>query len=233
MQLLLTSAGLTNPNIAAGLRDLTGTEPKDTKVAYIPVAADPLSGTKDWLDMHYRRFRQYGYRYDVVNIAGLTSEMSRRRLEAADVIVNGAGHAHYLSYWMDKSGLFDMLPELLQKRVYVGLSAGSMIMGQSLIVSTQALPRIERLNEEDLAALGPPDRSAARTARLVNFLIRPHLNSPQFPKVTEERLAEAAKLVDWPIYAIEDRTAIQVVDGKVQIINEEGCRIYENRSGPA
>lgn len=226
MKLLLTSAGLTNPSIAEGLKELTGTEPQDTKVAYIPVAADALAGNKTWLLRHYDRLREYGYAFDMVNISGLTPRVTQRRLEAADVIVGGAGHPHYMSYWMDKSGMFDALPELLQKRVYVGISAGSMIVGQSLILSTQALPRIDRLSDGELATMGPEERSSAKTAKLVDFLIRPHLNSSEFPKINEERIEVAAKKVSLPIYAIDDQTAISVIGGVVKIISEGNYRVY-------
>ena len=43
----------------------------------------------------------------------------------------GGGDSLYLSYWMQQSGLVDLLPSL-HDLVYVGLSAGSMVMASNI-----------------------------------------------------------------------------------------------------
>jgi dipeptidase E len=43
----------------------------------------------------------------------------------------GGGDSLYLSYWMQQSGLVDLLPSL-HNLVYVGLSAGSMVMASNI-----------------------------------------------------------------------------------------------------
>ena len=45
-----------------------------------------------------------------------------------DALLVGGGNCQYLYYWMYQSGLIDLLPTLLRKTVYVGLSAGSIVM---------------------------------------------------------------------------------------------------------
>jgi dipeptidase E len=54
----------------------------------------------------------------------------------------------------------------------------------------------------------------------VDFLIRPHLNSPYFPKVNLENLEEISKENAQTFYAIDDNTAIKVIDGKTDIVSE-------------
>ena len=54
----------------------------------------------------------------------------------------------------------------------------------------------------------------------VDLYVRPHYGSPDFPKAREEYIKEAAKTVSGPIYAIDDQTAIEVVEGKVKVISE-------------
>ena len=44
-----------------------------------------------------------------------------------DVLLVNGGDALYLCYWMRQSGLADLLPSL-RETVWVGLSAGSMVM---------------------------------------------------------------------------------------------------------
>ena len=47
-------------------------------------------------------------------------------VEETDVLLVNGGDPLYLCYWMRESGLADILPSL--RAVYVGLSAGSMVM---------------------------------------------------------------------------------------------------------
>jgi dipeptidase E len=132
-------------------------------------------------------------------------------MEQADILLFGGGNASHLLYWIKKSGLEEMLPELLRTRIYVGISAGSIVATKSLTFSSQEKKEIakklgEYVGEE---ALG-----------FVNFHIRPHLNSPQFPSVRLPLIKKKAATIHEPIYAIDDDTAIKVVDDKVEIISE-------------
>jgi dipeptidase E len=54
----------------------------------------------------------------------------------------------------------------------------------------------------------------------VDFYIRPHFNSPDFPHARKEYLEEVAKNIPKPIYALDDNSAVKVVDGEVEIISE-------------
>lgn len=54
----------------------------------------------------------------------------------------------------------------------------------------------------------------------VDFEIRPHLNSSYFPKVRLPFLKELANETKIGFYAIDDNTAIKVVDGKISIVSE-------------
>ena len=48
-------------------------------------------------------------------------------VQETDVLLVNGGDTLYLCYWMRQSGLADLLPSL-RETVYVGLSAGSMVM---------------------------------------------------------------------------------------------------------
>ena len=52
-------------------------------------------------------------------------------VQKTDVLLVGGGDALYLCYWMRQSGLADLLPSL-SETVYVGVSAGSMVMTPSI-----------------------------------------------------------------------------------------------------
>ena len=111
------------------------------------------------------------------------------------------GDATYLYHWMRESGLADLLPSLGDK-VWVGVSAGSMVM----------TPRIGSYFVEWPAA--PDDR----TLGVVDFSIFPHLEA--FPGNSLADAQRWAADIGGPAYAIDEQTAIKVVDGSVEVVSE-------------
>jgi dipeptidase E len=221
MKLLLTSNGLSNRSIAEAFVDLVGKAPKDIKVAFIPTAGLVDVNDKAWLINDMYRIHKLGCYVDIVDIAQLNKDNWLPRVEAADVIFVGGGNSFYLSYWLQKSGLFEMLPRLLKTRVYVGISAGSMVTGPGLKVASAALRKFGTLKDDEYDELGPPGQSSAKTLKFVDFLFRPHLNSPHFPEIRAEKfIRKVAQSLAEPIYAIDDESALKVVNGKVEVVSE-------------
>jgi dipeptidase E len=122
-------------------------------------------------------------------------------IREADVLLVDGGDATYLCHWMRESGLFDLLPSL-PDAVWVGVSAGSMVM----------TPRIGEYFVEWASA--PDDR----TLGFVDFAIFPHLNA--FPTNTPADAERWAADIGIPAYAIDEQTAIEVVDGSVEVVSE-------------
>jgi dipeptidase E len=121
-----------------------------------------------------------------------------------DVLLVNGGDPLYLCYWMRQSGLADLLPSL-RERVYVGLSAGSMVMAPNL--------------GEDFVRWKPPT-GGDETLGMVDFAIFPHLDHEMLP---DNRIADAerwASRMRAPGYAIDDQTAIKAVDGAVEVVSE-------------
>src|SRR5665648_407255 len=116
MKLLLTSGGLTNRSISKAFSDLIGKEPNESKVAFIPTAAICERGDKYWLIDDLYRIKDLGYHVDIVEISALTPEATESVLNDSDAIFVGGGNPFYLSYWMQKKGLFDLLPRLLETK---------------------------------------------------------------------------------------------------------------------
>ena len=119
----------------------------------------------------------------------------------ADVLLVDGGDATYLCHWMRESGLADLLPSL-PDTVWVGVSAGSMVM----------TPRIGAYFVEWPSA--PDDR----TLGVVDFSIFPHLDA--FPTNTLADAERWAADIGVPAYAIDEQTAIKVVDGSVEVVSE-------------
>ena len=126
--------------------------------------------------------------------------------------MNG-GDPMYLHHWMVESGLADLLPSL-SDTVYVGLSAGSMVM----------TPRIG----EDFVEWRPPGGAGDATLGLVDFAIFPHLDHPALPHNAMANAERWAAGMTVPAYAIDDQTAIKVTDDGVEVISEGHWRLFEH-----
>lgn len=133
--------------------------------------------------------------------------MARERwtewVRAADVLLVDGGDAAFLCHWLRQSGLADMLPGLLDT-VWVGVSAGSMVL-------------TPRIGQDFVNWPGAGDDT---TLGLVDFSIFPHLDNPDMPGNTLAAAQDWARDIAGPAYAMDDETAIAVVDGTVRVISE-------------
>lgn len=224
MKLLLTSNGLSNDSIANALEDLVEKPRKEIKIAFIPNAAFPVDDftneSREWLVNDLYRIKEFCGFIDIVSLVDLTPEEILERLEYSDVIFVGGGNTFYLSYCLEKSGVFDVLPNLLETRVYAGISAGSMIATASIRTASQAIKNPDKFIDEEYGELGPKGRSAGRSVKLVDFVVRPHFNNKSFPNVRADFMEEIVREVKLPLYAIDDNSAIKVDGDKIEVISE-------------
>ena len=127
----------------------------------------------------------------------------------ADVLLVNGGDPLYLCHWMRESGLAGLLPSL-RDTVYVGLSAGSMVL----------TPRIG----ERFVHWKPPTGGDSMLG-VVDFSIFPHLDSPDRTVAEAERWAAGIK---GPAYAIDSQTAIKVTGGSVEVISEGRWKLFNS-----
>lgn len=218
MNLLLTSAGLTNPTLVEALRAMLGRATKELNLVVIPTAHNAERGDKTWF-LHKTLWLPYqvGWKsFSVIDLAAVNSldkTLWWPALEAADVVLVGGGSVFYLSYWMQRAGLYDVLPQWLETKAYVGISAGSQIVGSELYASVELMEKQGVFTDEDYDAVGPAGQSSGRTLRLVDFTFRPHLNSKNFPKIRLPYLEKVAKTLKTGMYAVDDNCAVQVTEG--------------------
>ena len=132
-------------------------------------------------------------------------------VRAADVLLVNGGDAVFLAYWMRQSGLADLLPSL-GNTVWVGLSAGSMVMAPR--VGDEFVEAKPSITGDD-GALG-----------IVDFSIFPHLDHPDLPANTLAHAERWAAGIGGPAYAIDDETAIKWVDGSVEVISEGNWKLF-------
>ena len=208
MKLLLTSAGLSNQTLVNAFNKLVDIPSEKIHIAFIPTAANVEVGDKDWLINDYANLKKQNYIVDIVDISALPKKIWLPRIKDANVIFVGGGNTFHLMYWFEKSGLKELLPELIKTRVYAGISAGSCITGPTIYNSVQNL-----FGEKY-------ELKIKKGLNLVNLQIIPHLNSPYFTKIREENLEVASKDLTEPVYAIDDDSAVIVDGDKIEIVSE-------------
>jgi len=222
MKLLLASAGVNNPSIHSALLDLLGKPIAESSALCIPTAAygHPYAGPVaawNWIAGRGPAMVDLGWKsLGVLELTALPSIDKKYwvpLVQATDVLLVGGGDALYLCYWLRQSGLADMLPSLSQT-VWVGQSGGSMVL----------TPRIG----DRFVQWNPPDGSD-QTLGLVDFTIFPHLDNPDMMPGNSLAAAERwAAGMRGPAYAIDDETAIKVVDGRVEVISEGHWKLFNN-----
>lgn len=215
MKLLLTSAGVTTDAMRGALERMLGRPIGEATALCIPTAQyghpwlgpgasawEFISGTSEnpMVDLGWKSMGVL----ELTALPSIPEERWKPLVRDTDVLLAAGGDALYLAHWMRESGLLALLPEL-DRTVWVGMSAGSMVM----------TPRIGR------AFVGWQQPSGDDTALgLVDFAICPHLapdGGPGNPRAAAEKWAST---LDVEAYAIDDRTAISVVDGVVEVISD-------------
>ncbi len=219
MKLLLTSAGIKNTSIHNALVDLLGKPIAESSALCIPTATygHPMGGPgAAWRFITGRASTpmcELGWKslgvLELTALPSIDKELWVPIVQETDALLAGGGDALYLCHWMRQSGLADLLPSL--ETVWVGVSGGSMVMAPNV--------------GEDFVRWRPPT-GGDRTLGLVDFAIFPHLDHEDLP---DNRMANAeqwAAKLPVPGYAIDDQTAIQVVDGAVEVVSEGHWRLF-------
>jgi dipeptidase E len=224
MKFLLTSGGVNNKSIHEALVDMLDKPIADCNALCIPTAmyGHPWvgPGVKTWEFISGKEDNpMVNLGWKSVGILELTAlpSISEDRwvplVRETDVLLVSGGDALYLSYWMKQSGLAELLPSL--SAVYVGMSAGSMVMA----------PRIG-----DFFVSWTPPSGGDETLSMVDFAMFPHLDHEMLPYNTMDAAERWAVGMQGPAYAIDDQTAIKVINGSVEVVSEGHWKLFLPKS---
>src|SRR6266851_5972529 len=220
MRFLLTSAGIKNTSIHNALVDLLGKPIAESSALCIPTAVYALpdgafhawrfiSGQEPRTPMCELGWKSLGV-LELTALPSIDKERWIPMVRQTDVLLVEGGDPLYLCYWMRQSGLADLLPSL-RETVYVGLSAGSIVMAPNI--------------GEDFVRWKPPT-GGDKTLGMVDFAMFPHLDHVDLP---DNSMADAEKWaagMSVPAYAIDDQTAIRVIDGTVEVVSEGHWKLF-------
>jgi len=222
MKLLLTSAGIKNASIHDALLELLRKPIADSHALCIPTAGyghprgTPggawrfVAGKEPRTPMCELGWKSLGV-LELTALPSIGKERWEPWVRQADVLLVNGGDAVYLCHWMRQSGLAELL-QSLPEIVWVGLSAGSMVM----------TPRVG----EDFVETKPSITGDDIALGVVDFSIFPHLDCPDLPENTMAAAEKWAAGLGCPAYAIDDQTAIKVVDGTVEVVSEGDWKFF-------
>jgi dipeptidase E len=221
VKLLLTSAGIRNASIRDALVELLGKPIAECDALCIPTAtyghpmAGPgrawnfIAGAEPRTPMCELGWKSLGV-LELTSLPSLDEELWIPWVRECDVLLVNGGDPLYLCHWMRESGLADLLPSL--RAVWVGLSGGSTVM----------VPNIGQY----FVNWAPPT-GGDEALGVVDFSIFPHLDHPDLPGNSMTHAEQWAAGMTVPAYAIDDETAIKVVDGVVEVVSEGNWKLFD------
>lgn len=203
MRLLLTPAGITTEAIARKLIELIGDGNK--RVGFITTAANAEPGNKDWFIDQILNLQKYGFDWiDFIDPSAASVDWKTRLSEVGVVFVSGGNTFHLLDQ-ARKTGFDAWLKQNIENIVYVGVSAGSIVMTPNIGIAP--------VDDGDENLPGITDLTGFN---FVNFEVSPHT-----PEMVSVAANEAyAKSIQNKLYAYNDKSALCVIDSKLKITHD-------------
>jgi dipeptidase E len=243
MKALLTSSGIKNSSIHDALVDLLGKPIAESHALFVPTAIYPFPGGPGmaWRAICGRTSSplcELGWKsLGVLELTALPSIEEAAWVPAvrdADALLVWGGDPLFLAHWMRRSGVAGLLPTLRSEAVYVGVSAGSIVTASTFVETYVEPPRGNDgpLKSEDIV-FATPQGDVNRTlvtgqgAGLVDFAVIPHLEHPDHPDASLANAERWAARIPAPVYAIDDESAIRVVDGAAQVVSEGQWKLFQ------
>ena len=211
MKLLLASQGFLTKEIANEVQAVVGKNLNEINIAIVNESYLELDRDKDkrWVIKELTYLEKYiGGRIDFVNFRTHSKEEIRTRLMNADLTYIVGGKQHIYSKLFHETNTVDLIQEVAEKRVLMGTSAGSIVLGKQI-----TSPRFwaERYNTK-------VENFEYQELELVPFNIVPHFLRKDHEKWTLEFLKDVLADNPFTVYAITDNQAVAYIDGKISFI---------------
>lgn len=236
MKLLLTSSGISNPSIHNALVDLLGKPVAESNALFVPTGIYPFSGGaamayKTVCGQAQTPLCELGWKslglLELTALPSIDRNAWAPSVEKTDALLVWGGDPLFLSYWMNQSGLTDLLKSMQGSVVYVGVSAGSMLAAP-IFGETYRKPYRgtgSPLTLEDMTFPAPEGEITmnfitAKGAGFTDFALIPHANHKDRADASFDNAPKWAAKLPVPVYAIDDQTAIKVIGDAVEVVSE-------------
>jgi dipeptidase E len=211
MKYLLTSAGIKNDSIAKALTDMLGKSLSESSILFIPTAANTEGEDKRWLIGNIKDLEKYNFKsIDILDVAAVSKDVWQKRFEEKDVICVGGGNEKYLAEIFDEVGMKEVLANFPNNKVYIGISAGSMVTGN--FMPEELYPSI--FPEEDFG------KTSKDPMQIYDFCFIPHLNSNFFTHIRKETLESLRDKLPTRTYSTDDETALVIERDQITVVGE-------------
>lgn len=180
--------------------------PQETKVAFIPTAADVYK-QKPWQEEDKTKLIELGFQVVIIDIKSKNSQILEKELAGIDIIFMAGGNTIYLLEQIQKSNCLDLIKEkILSGTIYIGSSAGSIIAGPNI--------EFEKIFDDDDDYTANLDDYNA--LGLVNFVVLPHANKSEYTPYHQKIINQFSNKYQFKI--LKDNQAVLVSGDKTQLI---------------
>ncbi|WP_144523995.1 Type 1 glutamine amidotransferase-like domain-containing protein [Bacillus pumilus] len=167
------------------LSDFTGESFKGKRVTFFPTAS-AVEEVTHYVEAAKEAFHQLGMQLETVQIAEQSTEEITKMMKQNDVIYVSGGNTFYLLQELRKHGLDDVLKEEINKgKLYIGESAGSIIMAPSI-------EYISLMDERQKA----PELSSYQGFNEVSRYPVPHVHNTYLGDAAQQILKQYEKTLD-------------------------------------
>ncbi|HBL39673.1 TPA: hypothetical protein DDZ10_03320 [Candidatus Uhrbacteria bacterium] len=202
MRLFLTSAGMRMKHEIETFASELG---KPVRCLYVTTASNPeLDQTYVIRDRSV--MENLGWEVEEIDLAGMSDEAIESALVRCNVVYVQGGNTFYLMKWIRESG-FDraLRPWLERGGLYIGVSAGSIVVGTNMSVAGIAGGDANMVELKDLRGMG-----------MVDLVISPH-----YEPLYEMEIAGYEREHGVEVTRLTDDQAVLVKDDRVEVVTTE------------
>jgi len=202
MRLILTSDGLSNLKLKSEFLKMFKGNPKDASLLII--AGPQKKSHFQYIQAAKQSFNRL--RITKIELANITRHINSKKFGKFDIILFMGGNTFYLLDRIRKTGFINYLKEhILSGRVFVGISAGSIIVHNSIEIAGWGISADSNLiGLQDLRGIG-----------LTKTAVFPH-----YTNKNKKELIVFKKNTNYPIKEIRDGEAVIINGNKTKIIRK-------------
>lgn len=199
-KLLLTSDGFANKKIADKFLELVDKKPSDIKMLFIPTASRYEDELK-YVKLSENQLVSLGIIKENIMWLDIDKIADAGELEGYDVIYVCGGNTFYLMKKLVDTGLDKKIIEIVNAgKVYVGVSAGSVIAGP------------------DISIAGPFDENDIGLQSMAGLSLTEKIISPHYQRKEKSIIEDFKNKLSYEIVPLCDGQAYLDVDGTVSIV---------------
>lgn len=210
MKIILASSGFNSSAAVEKCTEFVGKPKSQISFGVINEAYVPYHQAHDWVIDDLMMIREnFSSNIELIPLS-LDIDEIKRRLNDKDVIFVIGGNTAYLKLIFDRSGFSSIISELLETKVYVGSSAGSMILGHCPTKETL----LKTSGDDD-------DFSITQYLDLLDLEIIPHIHGRFTLPSAEKQVVIESKKQPYPVYGLSDDAALIIDGDEIEVVGSD------------